>query len=669
MSFDTNYSLAYRPTLSLQRPPSPPLPPYAHQAPPPSSQRANHPPRLHLASVTTTTEAPPVALFVQPASPALSSPGSFATPPEPSPPPGASSSFLPPAPSGLGGGLAARRQLNKKSLSLVVPNAPAASSLLSPTTPCFLQPNGSSSDADETRSLPPSPISLQAFIGAEGTEEEDRTIGRLMMKQQADEMREQMKGGRGMKRRTSIPRLNLAAPAAGKLGGGGKPAPLNLGSTNGGSAVQLLRRDNVERAGAELSSSKAAGEEEEVAEEFPYALGPREILPGLYLGSEQNARDPAVLKEWGISHVLNVAKEVECPWVDDVIAEEDEEEEEEMEPSPAEPATQDSPSVSFAPSNTSTSPSRARPKHRRTKTQAAFAAPEVVNAPPLFVRPTASTPNLQSIFNASNAFPPPPAVPPLPQDLDALDDMAMARSLSSSPPQPRRSPPRSRTSLQLGVKTTAPTTAADGAIRFPASARSGRPPLEYLWLKVSLSSPILALSALISSFIRSGDTTNRISWRRSSFNRRLTFSTKREQATTAPAECSSTVSAVFRVALRSRLPTACARRPRRWRKVVRCPSWRLVPACTILVSSLSPSRLRTEADSPLLPFRRLIRQGEERMGGTQPRPRLPTRRLRAYSTRRPRRPQRRGATLPRLPLGAGHGTRRLLAPRLLARHG
>ncbi|ORY56183.1 hypothetical protein BCR35DRAFT_335489 [Leucosporidium creatinivorum] len=485
MSFDTNYSPAYRPTLSLQRPPSPSLSPFALQAPPPSCSQRASPPCLNLATVTTTPthpEAPQVALFVQPASPALSSPGSFASAPEPSPPPETSTSFLPPAPSGLGGGLAARRQLNKKRLSLVVPNAPAASSLLSPTTPSFLQPNGSSSDADETRSLPPSPISLQAFIGAEGTEEEDRTIGRLMMKQQADEMREQMKGGRGMKRRTSIPRLNLAAPP-GKLGGAGKPAPLNLGSTNGGSAVQLLRRDNAERAGAESSPSNGAAVEEEVAEEFPYALGPREILPGIFLGSEQNARDPAVLKEWGIGYVLNVAKEVECPWVDEVIAEEDEQEEEEMATADPARSTQDSPSVSIAPSTISPPPSRARPKHRRTKTQAAVAAPEVVNAPPLFVRPTASTPNLQSIFNAASASPPPPAVPPLPQDLDALDAVAMARSLSSSPPQPRRSPPRSRKSLQIGVKATAPTTAADGAIRFPANARSGRPPLEYLWLK------------------------------------------------------------------------------------------------------------------------------------------------------------------------------------------
>lgn len=506
MSFDTNYSLACGPTLSLQRPPSPPLTLYAHHQAPPPSQRPN-PPRLNLASVASTTAAPPVALFVQPASPALSSPGTFATAPEPSPPPEASSSFLPPAPAGLGGGLAARRQLNKKRLSLVVPNAsPAASSLLSPTTPSFLQPNGSSSDADETRSLPPSPISLQAFIGAEGTEEEDRTIGRLMMKQQADEMREQMKGGRGMKRRTSIPRLNLAAPPAGKLGGG-KPAPLNLGSTNGGSAVQLLRRDNAERAGAEPSSSNGALQGEEVAEEFPYALGPREILPGIYLGSEQNARDPAVLKEWGIGYVLNVAKEVECPWVDDMIAEEDEEEDEdeEMDLSTKELPTQDPPSVSFAPSTASTSPSRARPKHRRTKTQAAVAAPEVVNAPPLFVRPTSSTPNLQSIFNASSASsPPPPAVPPLPQDLDALDAVAIARSLSSSPPQPRRSPPRAaRKALQLGAKVTAPTTGADGAIRFPANPRSGRPPLEYLWLKVSAPS---------SSFSFSVDQTCRSQW-------------------------------------------------------------------------------------------------------------------------------------------------------------
>lgn len=485
MPLDIHYNSPYRPALAIQRPSSPPLRAQPLQEPPPRAS----PPLLKLASTihpAHEADAPQVALFVQPASPALSSSASFATASELASPPEPSTSFLPPSPQGLGGSLAARRQLNKKRLSLVVPNAGPAASSLSPTTPSFLLPGGTSSDADaETRSLPPSPVSLQAFIGAEGSEESDRTIGRLMMKQQADEMREQMKGGRGMKRRTSIPRLNLAAPPPGKLGGGGgKPAPLKLGSTNGGSAVQLLRRDGVERNGVEGNSPGGAAEGDEVAEEFPYALGPREILPGIFLGSEQNARDPAVLREWGIGFVLNVAKEVDCPWVDDVIVEE----EEPVSATAAEPSTtSDTFTTSLGSAASSHTPDRARPKHRRTKTQAVVAVPEVAEAPPHFVRPTSSTPNLQSIFNASAApSPPPPAVPPLPNDLDALDRIAMTRSLSYSPPQTRRSPPRTRTALHFeNGAPAAPTSTVGGAIRFPANPRTGRPPLEYLWLKVS----------------------------------------------------------------------------------------------------------------------------------------------------------------------------------------
>lgn len=97
------------------------------------------------------------------------------------------------------------------------------------------------------------------------------------MKQQADEMREQMKGGWGMKRRTSMPRLNTAGA--------------NLGTTNGGSAVQLIRRDAVERNGFDENEMEV----DEMEDRFPYEYGPKEILPGIWLGSEQNARDPQVV--------------------------------------------------------------------------------------------------------------------------------------------------------------------------------------------------------------------------------------------------------------------------------------------------------------------------------------------------------------------------------------
>ncbi|CAE7071427.1 unnamed protein product [Rhizoctonia solani] len=49
----------------------------------------------------------------------------------------------------------------------------------------------------------------------------------------------------------------------------------------------------------------------------PYANGPIEILPGIWLGQEENARNWPDLTSRGIRWVLNVAKEVTPPYVDD----------------------------------------------------------------------------------------------------------------------------------------------------------------------------------------------------------------------------------------------------------------------------------------------------------------------------------------------------------------
>ena len=461
-------------------------------------------------------------MFVQPASPAMTSAESttFAASPTsttfpsntpfPLPIPSTSSSSppristsLPLAPPSPGGGLAARRaaKLGKKRLSLVVPTSnhiAANSSLLSPTTPSHLRTTTIEEEDQlleaETRSLPPSPISLVTFIGTEGSEAPDRTIGRLMLKQQADEMREQMKGGRGMKRRTSIPRLSLASSSTGQSGSSpSKNGTTKLKptlSTTGSSAVQFLRRET-----SELDD----GEGE--VEEFPYALGPREILPGIYLGSEQNAKDPQVLREWKFGFVLNVAKEVECPWVD----EEDIEETEKA----SERANRDEKEVEGSVSKLPISPPR-KHKHRRTKTQAAIdvnspnsASPSSTAASngttrpirPPFIRPTASTPNLQSVFrsSSSSSTSAAPPVPPIPSiHLPATEDISegMLRSMSSSPPAsshpvPRRSPPRVRIhphNPPVSAQTQS-TCRSKGVVRFPSNGQSGRPSLEYLWLK------------------------------------------------------------------------------------------------------------------------------------------------------------------------------------------
>ncbi|BGP12500.1 tyrosine/serine/threonine protein phosphatase [Rhodosporidiobolus nylandii] len=459
------------------------------------------------------------ALTIQPASPAMSSAAIFASPTSPFPPPIPSTSATPSAatferaPSALppGGGLAARRaaKLGKKRLSLVVPtgsSSGAGGALLSPASPSYLRPGGN--DDAETRSLPPSPVSLTTFIGTEGSEAPDRTIGRLMLKQQADEMREQMRGGRGMKRRTSIPRLNL-------VGGGGaaKPAHLdNLASAGGGggpSMVQLIRGDAIERRGG------GAGQDEEgEVEEFPYALGPREILPGVFLGSEQNAKDAAVLRDWRIGFVLNVAKEVECPWgAEEAIEEEETTDEEPSSGSgcssqdvtpPALPSTEAFPPPPLPPLSHTPAPPPVpqRPKHRRTKTQAAVstlsrgAAADSGSLPPVrppFIRPTASTPNLHAVFSPPSPAPPVPAIPGMylpsttPDDSLAAGAAAaetMQRSLSSSPPVPRRTPPRPLAARRPPpTQANATSTRSAGAVRIPASGRSGRPSLEYLWLK------------------------------------------------------------------------------------------------------------------------------------------------------------------------------------------
>lgn len=47
---------------------------------------------------------------------------------------------------------------------------------------------------------------------------------------------------------------------------------------------------------------------------IPYADGPVQIIPGIWLGSEENARDWNGLIERGIKSVLNVAKEVASPF-------------------------------------------------------------------------------------------------------------------------------------------------------------------------------------------------------------------------------------------------------------------------------------------------------------------------------------------------------------------
>jgi tyrosine-protein phosphatase len=52
----------------------------------------------------------------------------------------------------------------------------------------------------------------------------------------------------------------------------------------------------------------------------PYADGPLEVIPGVWIGSEDNARDWDALTRRGIKAILNVAKEVMTPF-DEIVPE------------------------------------------------------------------------------------------------------------------------------------------------------------------------------------------------------------------------------------------------------------------------------------------------------------------------------------------------------------
>lgn len=53
--------------------------------------------------------------------------------------------------------------------------------------------------------------------------------------------------------------------------------------------------------------------DEDEATGSPYACGPVEILPGIWLGSEENALDWDGLRRRGVHAILNVAREVNLP--------------------------------------------------------------------------------------------------------------------------------------------------------------------------------------------------------------------------------------------------------------------------------------------------------------------------------------------------------------------
>jgi len=74
-------------------------------------------------------------------------------------------------------------------------------------------------------------------------------------------------------------------------------------------APEPRRRPSV----VSLPATTILRQREEESPSVPYADGPIEILPGIWLGSEDSARDWRGLIKRGIKSILNVAKEVTCP--------------------------------------------------------------------------------------------------------------------------------------------------------------------------------------------------------------------------------------------------------------------------------------------------------------------------------------------------------------------
>ena len=74
-------------------------------------------------------------------------------------------------------------------------------------------------------------------------------------------------------------------------------------------ALEPRRRPSV----VSLPATTILRQREEESPSVPYADGPIEILPGIWLGSEDSARDWRGLIKRGIKSILNVAKEVTCP--------------------------------------------------------------------------------------------------------------------------------------------------------------------------------------------------------------------------------------------------------------------------------------------------------------------------------------------------------------------
>lgn len=103
-----------------------------------------------------------------------------------------------------------------------------------------------------------------------------------------------------MSRRKNTKRLSLSLPAD--------------DTSHSPSPARRLSTASLPSAARPTSSLLHRMEEEGGSPTIPYTDGPVQIIPGVWLGSEDNARDWKSLIDRGIRSILNVAKEVSSPF-------------------------------------------------------------------------------------------------------------------------------------------------------------------------------------------------------------------------------------------------------------------------------------------------------------------------------------------------------------------
>ncbi|KAG0148323.1 hypothetical protein CROQUDRAFT_41508 [Cronartium quercuum f. sp. fusiforme G11] len=366
-------------------------------------------------------------------------------------------------------GLKARRGLTKPlSLAMPPPLIPGPCTSVTTSVPPrarrHLQPSSSDVQSAAFRSLPPSPRLSTADHG----QMRDQIVG----------MKANVTGGLSMKRRTSIPRLSLGGiSATTPLVDPHRRASFAVNGSN--DYVRLLGR-NLERPSVHVAPTPLrlhfdpvaaeAGKKEllssqvgvggkghierpepglngEPVEEFPYQNGPREVLPGLFLGSEQNARDPDLLRRLGFGCIVNVAKEVNCPWTlpapSQVVT-----------PTPVDSSVKELGAVqNHHPSHLATPPRLQLPNANSSPGRT------------FLVRPTASTPNLHRSFKSPES-----------RTLNKQSDNVSSSFMTG---------PTSNCKSDLGAIT----------VEFSADEQTGRPALEYRKLPWSHDEDGLAAGA------------------------------------------------------------------------------------------------------------------------------------------------------------------------------